>query len=326
MTNAASFLSASLGLALLLPACSIDTPPPEMVPKGPTVARIEDLGGNYCYYGPAYNVRTFRRALGYLPFFDFESLAGPTLLTVRAEKSRIVFTYPGRTGGTVVVHVFDVESAGGQWQGTSLVLPPRISPGLDVRMKGEEGTTFSRGGTTSRLFKLSDGRLVLTTSFIEKGLQIEPGSDEHSSKPSWNEKEDSVVVILEPAAGACDATPTARPLQPLFEPGLDIRVPACVAVLEEQVASILAEKGESPETAEAAARDTAQGFSSPADASRFTVQTRSEGVTRSYFFHVSESSEACTLKLHGRAKRTKRSGSSWSSFASRKLPGCACVD
>ena len=87
------------------------------------------------------------------------------------------------------------------------------------------------------------------------------------------------------------------------------------------------EKGETPEAAATVAHETVKAFSSPAEALRFAVFTKSGEVERSYSFRVTESAGACTLELYRREKRTKKGGGyRLSSFASRKLPGCACVD
>ncbi len=327
MTDAARSLSAVFGFFLLLTSCTVtDVPPPTLLPAGPPAARIDEVSGEYCYYGPDYNVRTFRRGIGDLTFFDAGALEPPALVSVDASTDRIVFCFADRDGADRS-QAFDVVEAGGQWTGGSLLIPRRAAPGFHIHGATGKGTSYFRHGSESRLFRLPDGRLVMSSSFIVKGVHTEKGEEKGSIHPTWFEKEDSVVVILDPAVGGCDADPSGRPFQPIFEPGLDIRVPACVSVLEEQVASILVEKGETPESAAAAAGERVRTLSSAAEALRFTVSTESGEVGRSYSFRVTASPVACTLELTRREKKTKKGfGYGVPSFASRKLPGCACAN
>ena len=212
MTDAARFLSAAFGFSLLLTSCVVtDVPPPTLLPTGPPVARIDEVSGEYCYYGPDYNVRTFRRGIGDLTFFDVGALVPPALVTVDATTDRIVFRFPGRDG-TDRSQAFDVVAAGGQWSGGSLLVPRRAAPGFHVHGATGEGTNYFRHGSESRLFRLADGRLVMSSSFIVKGVHMEKGSEKGTIKPSWFEKEDSVVVILDPAVGGCDADSVRPPV------------------------------------------------------------------------------------------------------------------
>lgn len=325
MTVRALIPYAFLGLSLLEGCVVTDVPPPTLLPAEPPAARIEDVSGDYCYYGPDYSVRAFRLELADLPFFDFSDIAAPALIHVEATTARVVLRHDGENGA-VASRTFDVAEAAGRWAGASLLVPMRAAPGFHVAGTLGSETNYFRHGSEAWLSRLADGRLVMSASFNQKGLRVEKGDSPGESKPTWFEKEDSIVVILQPTAGGCAADLTALPLQPLFEPGLDIRAPACAATLEEQVVSILVEKGEPADTAPAFAHETVTTLSSPAEARRFTVRTTSTDVERTYFFQVSEKSGACTLRLTRREKRSKKMGSGWPSSASRPLPGCACVD
>lgn len=314
MTDAVRLLSAAFGFLLFLSACTVDTPPAAMVPTGPSVTRIEDLSGQYCYVGPDFNIRTYGRSSRYFPFVQVNEMASPTVVSVRASRDRIVFRYTA-VEGAERVEAFDVLARGAKWKGSALVVGSSNYWGLlGLLLPRNNVSVASHEG---RAFKLKDGRLVLSDTYRDKGLVDTDGSDH------FYRTENSVVVILDPIVGSCGGEAAVPARKAWFDRGPDLRSPACAAALVEQLASILAEKGQAPEAAAALASGTVNSFSGGSDASSFLVSTDS-GST--YCFRVSKVGTACTLNLHYRRKQTEHSTSGWPSNASRSLLPCACND
>lgn len=294
-------------IALSLAGCAGRVPPPSMVPAGPAMARIEDLTGDYCYYGLDFNVRSFGRAVDTIPFIDVRHLATPTLVSVRATAERIVFLYTA-SDGSEKEQVLDLASVKAAWDGASLVVKHSLGP---FPLPMPSGFDFAGHSRESRLFKLADGRLVMTDSVQDKGYKQQSGLG------SFYTEERTVAVILDPATGACDAE--GRPLQPWFEFGADLREPACAAQLEEQITAILVEKGETAEASALAASTTLESFVGGAPSLTFSASPRPG---KSYSFKVVKKKTGCALKLYLIVGRRF----THSSFASRPLPDCACND
>jgi hypothetical protein len=320
----ASTLAFMLSAVLALAACVSSVPPPGLVPTGPPVTRAEDLSGDYCYYGLDYNVRSFGWSVDAIPFVRIDDLGTPTLVSVEVTAQRIVFRYTGRDGAQ---QTQDFEVTGkAVWQGASLVVERSEGTSVLPIPGAFDITSHSR---KSRIFKLTDGRLVMTDSvrskgYSETGTHSLSGTGMHSeTKPTFHRQERTVAVILEPAVGGCDANAEGRPRQPWFERGLDLRDPACAGQLEDQLTAIMVEKGEDPEAAAIAASDTLESFFRGKPTLDFLISTRPDW---RYYFKIVKKKSGCVLKLYFREKRSGIATVAHPSFASRPLPSCACND
>jgi len=327
------FLAAASGLALLLTGCASDTPRKGFIPSGPVTTSLEELSGEYCYYGPDFNIRSYYRSPEAIPFVDVSAFGEPTKITVDATAEQIVFTFTG-DDGVQRQQLFQLEKFKAAWRENALAVSweqgggRKLSPGEAVAsvLIGVPaglvigiltGFEFSESGRESRIFRLPDGRLAMTDSFRTTGY-----SDRGRG---FYEEEDSVAVFLDPAAGDCAGGPPDRPMEPLFEKGLDLRDPACAAQLEEAIVSILVEKGEAPETVAAVARETVIGLRN--DEKLWTEFRVAPAPIVSYVFVVGRSGTKCRLRLESRTKSGKNSvvtvGGIFLS-GKRPLPACAC--
>jgi hypothetical protein len=167
----------------------------------------------------------------------------------------------------------------------------------------------------SRLFRLEDGRLVMTDTHRASG-DLKPAGQ----SPGYWARQESVALLLDPASGDCAAGP-AHPPQPWFDEGVDLRDPECAAQLEEQVASILVAEREAPESARLAAQENVTALSeSDASWASLSVWCPS-GVT--YGFRLGRGGATCVLRLV--ECRTKNRRSTWTpGIEERPLPACAC--
>lgn len=307
-------LSGCALLVALVPGCSVDAPPPTMVPEAPRSSRIEDLSGRYCYFGPDYNVRAFGQDVAAIPFVAAADFREPTEVVVRASASAVVFRYTGRDGSPQS-HTYEIAARGARWHDGALL--QKRSSGLRVNGLIFFGDTdYSVSSEEARLFRQSDGQLVLSWTVRNKGYTT--GENDGAFRV-----ERSVALLLPPRVGTCEIDTAGLPRQPWFEPGPDLRDPACATILEEQAASLLLECGETPEDADAAVAGTVRAFRDGTDARRFTVESRAG---RSYHFAVSRSASACKLRLVGRERPIKYGRMQTGSFKSRPLPGCVCND
>jgi hypothetical protein len=334
-------LSAGSLLLLVLTGCTTDAPPPNIVPPAPAEATVEQLSGTYCYFGPDFNLRAFRRDPKLIPFLDVEALGEPTKVSVAATAEEIRFTYTNRDG----VEVNEVLSPGklkATWQEGALVVPwkevrPNVGAMVGLNVVGnvlglalagilhsDSYTPFVYAGgrkRESRLFRLADGRLVMSDTLRASGALKE----EDMASGAWA-REDSVALLLDPADGDCAAPSPDQPLQPRFERGLDLRVPACADRLAEQFASVLVEKGEPEDVARRVSNETVDGLiENGGNWAEFWLETPS-GVT--YKFDVGKKDDGCVLRMFGRVKRTRTMTSSMENriwfLAKRPLPECAC--
>lgn len=303
-----------------LAACVTDVPPPGLVPAGPPVTRIEDLTGDYCYVGPDYNVRSFGRTFDAIPFLRVGDLGRPTLVSVQVTAQRIVFHYTDANGEEKSQ---DFEVTGrAAWHGASLVVKESQGTSVLPLPGAFDITSHSR---ESRIFKLADGRLVMTDSARSKGYsetgsyEVSEGGFHATKQPTFHREERTVALILDPAAGGCEANADGRPRQPWFEKGLDLRDPVCAAQLEDQLAAIMVQKEEPPEDAALAANMALQSFFQGESTLNFVVSARPGW---RYYFKIVKKKSGCVLKLYSRRSPHVQH----MSFASRPLPGCACND
>lgn len=311
-------------LVLSLAGCTSNVPPPGLIPTGPPVTRLEDVTGEYCYYGPDFNVRSYGRGVEAIPFVPVMDLGMPTLVSVQATVEQIVFRYAG-PDGSAKEQVFDVAGSKAEWKGPSLVVEQSLGT---VFLPLPMAFHISSRSRESRLFKLKDGRLVMTDTvsgkgYSEAGSASFSGSGVHSvTQPSFHREGRTVAVILDPATGGCEANIEGRPRQPWFNRGPDLRDPACSAQLEEQLAAILADKGEAPE-ASALASQTLESFYHGSDSGNFLVSSQSGG---KYSFEVVKKGSVCVLRLYAKSKGGKSAFNNVTYFAKRPLPACACND
>jgi hypothetical protein len=316
MTDAVRLLSFFLGLSLLGGCVVSDVPPPGMVPTGPSVTRIEELGGTYCYYGPEFNVRAYGKSIEDVPFLPMDQLGIPSTIAVDASPREVVFRFAG-TDGVVQQATFDIPARRAEWHGSALEV--ETSGGWGIHGGTNSASAVSWNWGEGRMYRLKDGTLALSFSASSNEYVHEK---QHFDQIHRTKR--SVVVLLGPMVGYCGGDHWPRTAQRRFEKGVDLSSPACEASLAEQIASILAQKGETPVSAADAAATTVSSFRSGGETADFLVET--EAGSRTYSFRVKAEAPGCTLKLYHRTKVTKRSSYSGDSWASRPLPPCACND
>ena len=290
---------------------------------------VEQLSGDYCYFSPDYNLRSFRRSPKMIPFVDVEAFGEPTKVSVEASAEQIVFTFTD-VGGDAARHVFLPSLFRADWRENALVVPWReirsnvgVMIGVNVLrlLLGSNSLYLGGRDRESRLFRLADGRLVMTDTYRAKG-DLKPADQ----SPGYWERQDSVALLLDPVAGDCSAGP-AHPPQPWYDEGVDLRNPECAAQLEESIVSILVEKGESPEAVAAVAREKVIGLrSDEKPRTKFRVAPASNVF---YVFVVEWSGTGCRLRLDSRTKYGKHSkvtvgGLFLSGSGKRPLPACDC--
>jgi hypothetical protein len=298
--------------AALLPACSVDAPPPQMISQAPRSARIEDLSGHYCYFGFEYNVRTFGMGVDGIPFVPARELREPTEVIVRASPTAVVFHFTGADGAPRA-HTYDIAANGARWHDGELL--QKHSSGLKVNGFIFFGDTdYTVATREARLFRRPDGNLVLSWSVRDKGYTT--GGDHGGFHV-----ERSVALLLPPKTSTCEVDTGTLRMQPWYEPGPDLRDPTCTTVLEEQVAAMLVDYEETPEDADDAAAESVRSFRDGTEAAHFMVESRSG---TKYHFAVSRGATSCKLRLTGRDRKTKYGRMTTSSLKSRPLPGCVC--
>ena len=297
------------------------------------MTRVEDLTGDYCYYGHEFNVRSYRRAADAIPFVDVRALGTPTLVSVRATPEQIAFRYTG-SDGTEREQVFKIVAGKALWREHALVVKSsqgvaissstmtdfvvKSSQGVVISSSGGPETDYSGGSRESRLFKLADGRLVMSDSVSRKGYSESPGG----GNGTFYENRDSVAVILDPAIGGCDAETTNRPLQPWFGTSPDLREAACAAQFEEQLAAILVEEGETPKSAATLAAETLESLHEGLGNRFFSVSSKSGA---RFSFEVRKKGSGGVLHL--RTHEGGRPRTNWSlTIPKRPLPSCTCND
>jgi hypothetical protein len=290
---------------LALTACVTNLPPPEMVPTGTRVQRPEELSGDYCYYGRAFNVRSYGRTVESIHFIPVAELQAPTRITVEASEQRVVFLYTG-ADGSAKRHLVEVQGFA-KWKEGSVVVEGS-SPAIPLPAAG--GFQIESAYGRSEIFKLADGRLVMTDTAGRKGYS------EIHHEPSFHRDEVTAVLILNPATGDCDDL-EGRQLQPWFEHGLDLRLPACAAELENQIASILVEKKVDAEAAARAAGEAVGPLVTAGSTQGFSASPEPDD---RYEFRIVRKKSGCVLKL----AMHYRKHFGISSHASRPLPACVC--
>ncbi len=313
MALVARLLSIS-GLLALLSSCVTDAPPKTILPAGRAATRLEALSGDYCYRGPELSVRFFNAGIEEIPFVQVAALGVPAVVSVKATPREIVFRYKDPQDRDAVQR-FDVAGSGARWRDGTLVVEAALKS--DVAGFPWTGSRYVSGSTEARLFRIVDGPLVMSHSVRFKGY------DDISSGDGFFRRERTVVVVLDPLVGGCDADPRGRPLTPWLDRGPDLREPACAANFKAQLVSILVQKDESPEVASSLVEETIRSFFDGADLRRFEVSSVS-GST--YYFKVQRQSGPCVLRLVHRTRKTAHSSTSYVTFATRPLPDCACND
>jgi hypothetical protein len=300
-------------LTLVVTGCVSSGPPAGMVPAGSPVTRVEQLSGEYCYFGPDFNVRSYRRDAGAIPFINVGALGQPTRVSVIASAAAIVFSYTGRDD-VEKRETFAPANARAVWRGNAFEIDWQESATRAYVRGGDWG--FSWSSRESRLFKLPDGRLVMTDSVKWKGYSQTNVMLFHSDKQV-------VAVILDVAKGNCAADAASRAGLTWWGSGPDLRDAICAARLEEQLAAILIEKGETPEGAETLAEATMAAFArDERDPSNFSVESPSG--TNYAFEVVAKASSACVLRLYRRSSRHSSETNTIWYLARRPLPGCLC--
>jgi hypothetical protein len=294
-------------------ACVASGPPSGLVPSGPQVHRVEQLSGEYCYFGRDANVRIFRRGPEAIPFLNVTALAQPTRVSVVASPDAVVFSYTG-ADGVEKRETFVPAKLGAVWHGNELEIRWREKTTTGVA--SSEGFALSGSSRKSRLYRLSDGRLIMTDTVKWKAAT-------HTSFPLFESDVQLVAVILDPDTGSCATGPTDSRRRPWSGSGPDLRDPACASMLEAQVTAILAEEGEGAQMAETLAREIVGGLVvGQGTARRFSVSSPA-GTT--YGFEVEGAGHApCELRLYRRAWGANVTEDSVSYLAKRPLPACAC--
>lgn len=279
------------------------------------MARIEDLSGEYCYIGPDLNVRAWRRGVESVPFLAVRNLGTPTRVSVEASADRVVFAYTD-VDGVEQREVYDLKASGAVWEGSALSAPSRGDGAYLSRNWSTGQSAVSRIGSTSRssrLFRLEDGRLVLSDSTRDQYFEG------HDGQGNFFRMESAVAVLLAPFAGDCGAGEPTGPLPPWFGSGIDLRDPACAARLEEALGAILVRQGVGAGVAEALARETLESLRSD-PGTEFGVE--SPGAR--FRFSLAKTSSGCVLRLYEREIGRRRYANTFTYIEKERLTGCAC--
>jgi hypothetical protein len=308
-------LLAALGAATLgLAGCVSSGPPAGMVPNGPRVTRAEQLSGDYCYFGADRNVRIYRRGPEAIPFLHVAALAQPTRVSVAASTEEVVFSYTG-TDGIEKREAFAPAKLGAVWRGNAFEI--RWQEKTTTAYGTSEGFGVSGSSRKSRLFRLSDGRLIMTDMVRWKGAS-------QTSFLLFESDVQLVAVILDPGTGGCAAGATDPGRRPWSGRGPDLRDPPCASRLASQLTAILTEEGEDPQVSETLARATVGDLViGQGDPRRFSVSSPS-GTT--YGFEVAgRAASPCELRLYRRAgDGSSVAEDSVAYLAKRPLPDCVC--
>jgi hypothetical protein len=287
MTDALRLLSFFLGLSLIGGCVVSDVPPPGMVPKGPSVTRIEELGGTYCYYGPDFSVRSYGKSIEDIPFLPMAQMGIPSTVAVDANPREVVFRFVA-PGGVVQQATFDIPARRAEWHGSALEV--ETSGGWGIHGSTGSSSAVSWNWGEGRMYRLKDGALALSFSASSNEYVHEK---QHFDRVLRTKR--SVVVLLEPMVGYCGGDHWPRTTQRRFEKGADLAPATRVS-----------------------------SFRSGEETADFLVET--EAGSRTYSFRVKAEASGCTLSLYRRTKVTKRSSYRGDSWASRPLPPCTCND
>jgi len=327
-------VAAGCFLALVLTGCASDAPRAELIPPGPAVTSVEQLSGDYCYFGPEYNLRSFRRSPKMIPFVNVETFGEPTKVSVEASEEQIVFTFTDGDGNAIR-HVFEPSLFRAAWRENALVVRwsgvgPSVGAMIGLNVLGnalgivvagllggsyDPDLYLGRKGRESRLFRLEDGRLVMTDTFEVSG-DLKPADQ----SPGYWKRQDSVALLLDPVAGDCAAGPT-HPPQAWYEEGTDLRSADCASRLEEEVVAILVAKKEAPDEARRAAGESVAALATEGRGRVNLTVPCPSGAT--YIFRFGRKESGCVIRLIER--RTKHGGTRWSpGTMERPLPGCDC--
>jgi hypothetical protein len=309
-----SLLVTVCSLASVVTGCVSSGPPAGMVPEGSPVKQVEQLSGDYCYFGPDLNVRIYRRGPEAIPFLHVAALGRPTRISVAATPEAVVFSYTG-ADGLEKRETFAPAKVGAVWRGDAFEV--RWREKATTAYGSSEGFGVSGSSRKSRLFKLEDGRLIMTDMVRWK-------SATQTIFLLFESDVQLVALILDPDTGGC-ATAGRDPDGRSGSAGRpDLRAPACASRLESEVAAIQTGQGEDRQTAERLARATVGGLVvGQGDAGRFSVESPS-GTT--YEFEVAaEAPRSCVLRLYRRARKDPSFAEDHpSDSAQRPLPDCAC--
>ncbi len=302
--------------ALVLPACVSSVPRSGLVPGGPAVTRIEELSGDYCFAGLDFNVRSYRRTAADIPFLDVEALEPLTVVSVRVEADSVVFSHADADcrGQQEIFQFSDAEAA---WRGDALVIEKR-----EPRPRPDDyfGVFVDSGWQEeSRLFRLEDGRLVMTDVIRRRGHEMR----EDRRHIVFFREEEAVALILDPFREDCAEQAAKRGREPWFDVGPDLRDPACAARLEAELAAMLVNEDETPADSANMAADALTSFRTgtrvPWD---FQV---SSWTGDEYGFRVGMKKTGCSLVLWRRWKEDSIVSAS-RGLVSRPLPDCVCND
>jgi hypothetical protein len=299
-------------VALVWVGCSSSAPPKGIVPAVPLLTQVEQLSGEYCYVGPDFNIRSYRREPAAIPFVDVAALGRPTKVSVTASPQEVIFRYTD-TDGAAREETFLPANFRAVWRDGAFEMEGEGGSGLE----GSSGGIYVYGSSReSRLFKLADGRLVMTDSVRTKGYSEEEGH----ANPVFHAYEATVAVILDPVADGCEAGAVSRAPQPWFGSGADLRDPACAAELEEQTKAVLVDQGEDPEVAAGCSKDAIGTLRAGPGSREFFISTPGAA----YGFDIARKDPGCVLRLYYRRRPHSQVTDNIFYLAKRPLPGCVC--
>jgi hypothetical protein len=171
----------ALAAAALIAAASCYTPGRSLEPTGSAVENTRDLSGAWCFTSGS--SREYRSGIGVLPFAPMYDVHEQSVITVRQNGNEIVFDYTARDGSQKQ-HTFDVAKADGTWDGGKLVIHPSF---------GANPFGIYHSAATATMYRLADGRLVMTDKRSDTGLAC--------ALVPYRETNE-VVLSMRPAAGS----------------------------------------------------------------------------------------------------------------------------
>lgn len=167
-------------LAMVATACY--TPGRSLAPAGSSIDRSRNFSGSYCFTSGS--SREYRSGIGALPFLPMWDVHEQSIITVAQTGEALAFSYTAKDGSRKQ-QTFDLTKEAATWDGGTLV----VHPGFAANPFG-----FIHTSRTATMYRLADGRLVMTDTHIDTGLGC--------GLVPYREKAE-VVLSMRPALQGC---------------------------------------------------------------------------------------------------------------------------
>jgi hypothetical protein len=168
-----------LAVIAILAIAGCYTPRRSLAPTGSPIANERDFTGAWKFTSGS--SREYMSGIGVLPFLPMYDVRPESVIRARQSGDLVVFDYTSHDG-TQKQHAFDIREADGKWEDGKLVIHP-----------GRGGNPFGFYYSTdvATMYRLADGRLVMTDTHTDTGLAC--------ALIPYHEKNE-VVLSMRPAA------------------------------------------------------------------------------------------------------------------------------